>query len=197
MKSLLALAIAALFIVQVGFAQDIVTRKSGDEIRSKVLEVTVTEIKYKRSDNPDGPVYSILKSDVDFILYENGTKDTFNEDYRNETVVITTYSGPDLYVQGQLDAGRYYQGYKGAATATLGTGLLSPLVGLAPAIACSATEPGYHKLNLPNPELMKKSEYYNGYMHKAKRIKQVKVWSNWTAAFSINLFAYLIIMTYI
>ena len=61
-------------------AQDVITKKNGDEIQAKITEVGQNEIKYKRFDNPDGPVYTIGKSDVFMVKYENGTKDVFKED---------------------------------------------------------------------------------------------------------------------
>ena len=42
------------------------------------MEVTTSEIKYKKFDNLDGPTFSILKSEVLIIRYKNGTKDVFN-----------------------------------------------------------------------------------------------------------------------
>lgn len=56
-------------------AQDVIVQKNGSTIISKILEVGTTEIKYKRYSNPDGPVFSISKSDVVSINYENGEKD--------------------------------------------------------------------------------------------------------------------------
>ena len=38
---------------------------------------TRDSIKYKKFDNPNGPLYTILKSEVFLIKYENGTKDVF------------------------------------------------------------------------------------------------------------------------
>ena len=60
-------------------AQDVLVKRNGEEIEVKVLEIALQEIKYKRFDNQDGPVISILKSDVFMIKYENGTKTVFNE----------------------------------------------------------------------------------------------------------------------
>lgn len=62
-----------------GFSQDVIILKSGDEILSKVEEVTISEIKYKKFDNLTGPLYSIEKAKVFMIKYENGSKDVFNE----------------------------------------------------------------------------------------------------------------------
>ena len=49
--------------------------KNGTEIKAKVLEVSATEIKYRKQDNPDGPIYTSGVGDVLLINYANGTKD--------------------------------------------------------------------------------------------------------------------------
>lgn len=59
-------------------AQDVITKTTGEDIKAKVLEVTTTEIKFKKTEMPDSPVFSLLKSEVLIIRYENGTKDVFN-----------------------------------------------------------------------------------------------------------------------
>ncbi|WP_157618405.1 hypothetical protein [Spirosoma spitsbergense] len=56
-------------------AQDNIVLKSGTEIKAKVLEVSATEIKYRKQDNPDGPIYTSGVDDVLLINYANGTKD--------------------------------------------------------------------------------------------------------------------------
>lgn len=55
-------------------------KRNGDIIEVKVIEVGVSEIKYKKCEHLDGPIYSILKSDVFMIKYSNGEKDVFKED---------------------------------------------------------------------------------------------------------------------
>ena len=102
-------------------------------------------------------------------------------------------SSGDLFTLGKTDASKHYKGYKGAGTGTLITGLLSPIVGLIPAIACSSTEPKEMNLSYPNQELMKNADYNNGYTQKAKKIKQGKVWTNWGIAFGANIVAVLIL----
>ena len=64
-------------------AQDMITLKNGDQIKCKVTEVGVTEIKYKKENTPDATVYVIDKSTVLVINYENGTKDVLNETTTN------------------------------------------------------------------------------------------------------------------
>ncbi|PJA07180.1 MAG: hypothetical protein COX70_08015, partial [Flavobacteriales bacterium CG_4_10_14_0_2_um_filter_32_8] len=101
----------------------------------------------------------------------------------------------DLFVKGQRDASIYYKGYKGARTGTLITSLVSPLIGLIPAIACSSTQPAEKNLNYPNSSLMKKTDYYNGYTQKSKKIKQGKIWKNWGIAFGVNLAVAILLAT--
>ncbi len=189
MKKLIFTVLTSIFTMTLCFSQDIITKKSSEDIQAKVLEVTTTEIKYKKFDNLNGPTFTLLKSDVLMVRYENGTKDIFNEEKKNETVSNPTQISGALFIQGQTDASRYYKGYKGAGTGTLIASLVSPLVGLIPAIACSSTQPKEINLNYPNAELMKKPEYYNGYIQKSKKIKQGKVWTNWGIAFGVNLVA--------
>ena len=57
---------------------DILTLRDGSEISAKVVEITSNEIKYKKCDYQDGPLYTKLKSDVFMIKYSNGTKDVFS-----------------------------------------------------------------------------------------------------------------------
>lgn len=59
-------------------SQDVIIFKNGDEVNSKVLEVSTDQIKYKKWGNIDGPSYSLSKNEVFMIKYKNGTKDVFN-----------------------------------------------------------------------------------------------------------------------
>jgi hypothetical protein len=59
------------------FAQDVITLKNGDEIKAKVQEVGLSDVKYKKYDNLTGPLYTLLKSEIFMIKYENGDKDVF------------------------------------------------------------------------------------------------------------------------
>jgi hypothetical protein len=71
-------------------SQDIITLRTGEQIRSKVVEVAKSDIMYRKFDNQSGQVYVILKADVSGILYENGKKETFNPAGTNaETTKVT------------------------------------------------------------------------------------------------------------
>ncbi|UOQ53731.1 hypothetical protein [Hymenobacter cellulosivorans] len=58
-------------------AQDVLTKQNGEEVQVKVLEITPTEVHYKRFDYLDGPLIIVRKADVFMIRYANGTKELF------------------------------------------------------------------------------------------------------------------------
>jgi hypothetical protein len=73
--------VSAFFISLTGMyanGQDVIVKKNGDEIKAKVEQVLDTEIKYRKSENLTGPVYSISKAEVFMIRYPNGSKDVFD-----------------------------------------------------------------------------------------------------------------------
>lgn len=47
-------------------------KKDGSKINGKVIEIGTENIKYNKQDSPNGPVYSVLKSDIIKIVFENG-----------------------------------------------------------------------------------------------------------------------------
>lgn len=59
------------------FCQDTIVMRDNSKLIAKVLEISSTEVKYKRFDNIEGPDYVINKNDVSSITYNNGLKDAF------------------------------------------------------------------------------------------------------------------------
>ena len=59
------------------FAQDIITLKNGEDIEAIVQEISDTEIKYKKMENPNGPNYTLRKAEIFMIRYANGSRDVF------------------------------------------------------------------------------------------------------------------------
>jgi len=59
------------------FAQDIILTKDSRKIEAKVTEVNIENVKYKIFNHQDGPLYTIPKSDIVTITYQNGLVDTF------------------------------------------------------------------------------------------------------------------------
>lgn len=79
MKKLFSAVVLMTIACVSAWSQDLITKRTGEDIKAKVTEVGQTEIKYKKYDNPDGPVYSIPVSEVLIIRYENGSNDIFNQ----------------------------------------------------------------------------------------------------------------------
>ncbi len=72
------LSVMCLLITFVGAsAQDLMIKNNGDEIKVKVLEITNDNVKYKKHTNIDGPLYTVSKSEVKEIIFENGDKEVF------------------------------------------------------------------------------------------------------------------------
>ncbi len=60
-------------------AQDQIICRNGDEITSKILKISKTEVEYKKWSNIEGPTYTLDKADIFMIKYQNGEKDVFKE----------------------------------------------------------------------------------------------------------------------
>ncbi|MBR5042385.1 MAG: hypothetical protein IKX67_04030 [Bacteroidales bacterium] len=107
MKKILLVAIMALAACWAVRAQDIVVLKNGTEIKAKVTEVSSDAIKYKRADNPNGPIYVLQINEIASITYENGTVETFrlvredNADKRFPQPPVTAerYPQPPYYAE--------------------------------------------------------------------------------------------------
>lgn len=61
------------------FAQDIIFRKNGTDIQAIVQKSGTDEVRYKKFDNQNGPIYRLKKSEIAMIRYEDGDRDVFND----------------------------------------------------------------------------------------------------------------------
>lgn len=77
-KVLLLMVLLASFLS--ASAQDVIVKKDGSTILSKVIEIGTTEVKYKKWNNLNGPNYTISKSDLQAINFENGENETFKDE---------------------------------------------------------------------------------------------------------------------
>ncbi len=207
-----------LVLIVLGFcshAQDIITKKNGEDIKAKVLEVTKTEIKYKRFESPEGAIYTMDKSDIVMIRYKDGTKDLFVQEeavvkpkepaveQRSipvkrpaapaiEDKVISTfdesiYKDMSMSERGEYDAQAYYRNYRSGAIGTFFmTMFTSPVAGLIPAISISKTPPKNENLNYPKEQLMQNREYANAYKTKAHKMKKRKTWAGYAVGSAIS-----------
>ena len=166
-------------------AQDTLSMRTGEKIQVKVMEVGISEVKYKKLDNINGPVFSTHKSDLLTIQYENGSKDDFSSIKKIEL----SKSDESGYILGHDDAIKYYKGYKIAGTAVLITTALpfyGIFLGIAPAALCSSAEPLVENLDCPDLNLMKNEQYAKGYKIEAKHIKRKKILTNYLSGLAIQ-----------
>ncbi|MGZ5282071.1 MAG: hypothetical protein ACXWDO_06240 [Bacteroidia bacterium] len=98
MKKSILIAFFSMFIINFLHAQDVIVKKNGDEIKVKIEEVSANDIKYKKYDNLDGPLFYIPKSDVFMVRYEDGSKETFIEkpEPQPKKTTKTTYVQPQV-----------------------------------------------------------------------------------------------------
>ncbi len=91
----IVLFIAIILVSTIIKAQDTIVKINGDKIIAKVLEISTTEVKYKKYDILDGPTYIDFKSNVQMIIYANGEKDIF----KKETTISNNQQSTDYYTK--------------------------------------------------------------------------------------------------
>ena len=84
--------IVALFCAANTFAQDVILKTDGSEIKAKILEVDDHQVKYKAFDYQDGPTRIINTYDVMMVSFENGTKEFFNT--QPSQSIVKTFDNP-------------------------------------------------------------------------------------------------------
>lgn len=77
MSKLLSIVLSAAFL-SFSYSQDKIYVKGQESpIEAKVIEITQTEIKYKKFNNQEGPIYTSSKNNIAIIKFENGVTETF------------------------------------------------------------------------------------------------------------------------
>lgn len=74
-----------LLMCQFLLAQDIIFTFQGNVYEGKVIEITENAVKYKSKNNPDGPIYSVDKSKVSKIKFENGKTEIINASEQSDS----------------------------------------------------------------------------------------------------------------
>ena len=59
------------------YSQDIIITKKAEKITAKVTEIEENTVKYKKYEYQDGPTYTIKKTDIASIVYDNGSVEVF------------------------------------------------------------------------------------------------------------------------
>ncbi len=84
------------------YAQDTITKRNSEKIVAKILEIGRDEIKYKKFDFQDGPLYIERKSEIKTIVYANGVKESFAE--VNETRSVVSISDNNDYYSSKQES---------------------------------------------------------------------------------------------
>ena len=53
-------------------AQDTIVKRNGEKVTVKLMEVNPNDVRYKRLDYLEGPLFTVQKQDIKFIVYANG-----------------------------------------------------------------------------------------------------------------------------
>jgi len=168
-------------------AQDVIILKDGSEIKAKVTEVGVDEIKYRKAES--GPIYITRKKEINSITYADGTNEVITVVKSDKDTI------PNAYMLGVSDADKYYNcnncGSFGVGASAV---LLGPMFGLIPTVMVSSTPPSSVNLVIRKKEMMNNQEYMKGYREEAYRIKKSRVWTAYGTGIAIEFAAFLILL---
>ena len=68
--------IAALFAIESVVAQDLLVKRNGEQMRVKILKITKKKVQFVRH-GTELPIYTLPITDIDYIEYPMGDRDTF------------------------------------------------------------------------------------------------------------------------
>ena len=102
MRKLIIIIISVSFCLAIK-AQDTIVKRTGDKLVVKLVEINATDIKYKRLDLLDGPLFSLAKQEISYVIYSNGTKDSFQ-------AYVPPPAKPEFFVQDLSiqQSGKYF-----------------------------------------------------------------------------------------
>lgn len=86
MKKILLVLTAIMSVAQIVTSQDLIVLQNAEDIEAKIKTVGINELTYLKWDNLDGPIYTILKSDIFYIKYQNGYKEIFNKSANADSI---------------------------------------------------------------------------------------------------------------
>lgn len=97
-------------------AQDIIVTNQSERIECKVIEISETQVSYKKHSNLNGPLFTMSAARVASIIFENGEVYTFNNvpaeteqsnDYSNEVEAgLSWQNEPEVETQINLSSGK-------------------------------------------------------------------------------------------
>src|SRR5258708_4204566 len=94
-------------------AQDTLYFRTSEKVAVKIVEINPDDIKYKTENNPDGPTYSALKTEIKQIVFATGLIEKFDASQQQQAPVSQLSvsgdnTGYNMYKKGKADAFKYF-----------------------------------------------------------------------------------------
>jgi len=89
------------FVTSVLKGQDTLIKRNGETIAIKLTEINPDNLKYKRFDYQDGPLFTISKEEVKLIIYQNGKKELFDTYIQPQRVTMIQAEDLSLMMGGK------------------------------------------------------------------------------------------------
>lgn len=93
------------------FGQDVIHMKSGDKVKTKIVEELDLKVRYRKFKEVEGPIYVLFKKDIQKIVYENGEVNSFkvSSNKTNENINSNDIpTGPDVEIQRIKEKSKLY-----------------------------------------------------------------------------------------
>ncbi|PVY39949.1 hypothetical protein [Pontibacter virosus] len=177
------LSVCFVLTATLGYGQDLIVKKSGDELIGKIVKVGEDTIHYRMLSEETGPMRFVLRSDVASMQFATQPSQRqlsqlphSNDEYASTSAIpegatsSRAYTMEELMYQGRYDALLYYKG-QGPLWGTAGTTFLLPPVGLVTGIITAAVPPNVDNLFHPNYQLMKEPVYREAFKKQAHKRK--------------------------
>ena len=107
MKAILSSLLLLIFCTQLSFAQDVrkpdvILMRDNTKLEVIIQEVDDQKIKYKKLSNPEGPLFTVKKSDITSIKYSNGETEIIEA-----AIEVPNYYSPSTSTQTPQKNERY------------------------------------------------------------------------------------------
>ncbi|SIT88398.1 hypothetical protein [Pontibacter indicus] len=180
------LSVCFVLIATLGYSQDLIVKKSGEELIGKIVKVGEDTIHYRMLSEEKGPLRFVLRGDVASMQFATQPSSQqrqlsqlpqTTDEYASNTTAVPatagtprTYTQEELMYQGRHDALLYYKG-QGPLWGTAGATFLFPPVGLVTGIVTAAVPPSVDNMFHPNYQLMKEPVYRDAFKKQAHKRK--------------------------
>ncbi len=143
------------------------------KVLARDIKIEQSEIFFYKIDSLADTQTTVEKREVRFIAYASGKLEIYS---LKNIGIPKDYS---MFTKGAQDAKLNYTHMGGAIGTGFTSFLTGGILGLIPAIACSATTPKMVNLDIPRNAPANNKDYLLGYVSKAKKIKQKRVWAGY------------------